>query len=359
LLQFGTNYHAVTPYRVFTSDRLVPGASASISVEQFHDMPAGTVAVLLNITAVGGSADGSASASWRKATSQDDDDDTQVNMSTFLHWTKGQTVSNLLSMSFEDPFDAIGVENDSAGTVKFEFDVVGYETYADGSLYHAIAPVNAFHPLSPVPAGSSVSMPTTGLDLPTGVTAVVMDVTASSQTAATGALTAYPDGTPRPAISNVQWTSRQPTTHLVVVPVTDGTIDFYNTSDGAASVSADLIGYYARTGDQSTFTPQLIKRVTRSTVGSHGEITVPIAKICQAGTTTVVLNVTVTGAQRSGTITVWGDGPQPTTTNLTFRAGQTVSNRVIVPVVDGQIHFANKSPGTVTILSDLYQYMVA
>ena len=51
--------------------------------------------------------------------------------------------------------------------------------------------------------------------------------------------------------------------------------------------------------------------------------------------------------------------PRPATTNLSFAAGQTVSNRVMVPVVDGQIHFSNNSNGTVAIIADLDQYATA
>jgi hypothetical protein len=366
-VELGTVYHPVTPVRVLNTGKIVARAATSIQVDQLPNVPADAAAVLLDITVHKGSTYGSAAAF--QTDGDDDDEGAPAGLLGTLHWKKGQTVSNLVSVNIDDHDQGIGVENNSTGTVEFLVDVVGYETYSDGSYYHASAPVNVLHTASPVPARSSVALSTAGLGLPaTGVTALVMDVTASGQTAA-GALTAYPGGTSRPAVSNVHWTFHQPTTNLVVVPVVNGTIEFYNASDGHTSVSADLVGYYATTGSQWSFTPDSITRVvdTRSKVGvttstpvpANGEITVPVSKISTLNPSTVVLNVSVTDATRSGTITVWGDGTRPATTNISFQAGQTVSDRVVVPVVDGQIHFVNHSSGTVAILADFNQYLTS
>jgi hypothetical protein len=57
------------------------------------------------------------------------------------------------------------------------------------------------------------------------------------------------------------------------------------------------------------------------------------------GIAAVVLNVTVTDATNPGFVTVWGDGAQPSTSNLNIvRAGQTVPNLVLAPVgADGKV----------------------
>jgi hypothetical protein len=53
--------------------------------------------------------------------------------------------------------------------------------------------------------------------------------------------------------------------------------------------------------------------------------------------TAVVLNVTVTGPATGGFLTVFPDGqPLPAVSNLNFTAGETISNLVVVPVINGQ-----------------------
>jgi hypothetical protein len=63
------------------------------------------------------------------------------------------------------------------------------------------------------------------------------------------------------------------------------------------------------------------------------------------GAKSVALNVTVTDATDAGYVTVWGDGPQPDTSNVNIeRAGQTVPNLVVVPVgADGKVRLFSDS----------------
>ena len=79
----------------------------------------------------------------------------------------------------------------------------------------------------PVGAGGVVSLPVTGVSgVPaTGVTAVVLNVTATGPTAGSF-VTVYPDGKARPAVSNLNFTAGETIPNLVVVPVVDGKVDF-------------------------------------------------------------------------------------------------------------------------------------
>jgi hypothetical protein len=72
----------------------------------------------------------------------------------------------------------------------------------------------------------------------------------------------------------------------------------------------------------------------------------------------VVLNVTVTGPQRSGVVTAFAGGAvKPLASNLNFVAGQTVPNLVVVPVgADGTVSLANGSAGTVQLVADVSGY---
>ncbi|KJY15839.1 N-acetylmuramoyl-L-alanine amidase [Streptomyces sp. NRRL S-104] len=53
----------------------------------------------------------------------------------------------------------------------------------------------------------------------------------------------HPHGTGRPNVSNLNYTAGQTVSNLVVVPVVDGRVTFFNNS-GAVDVIADLNGYF-------------------------------------------------------------------------------------------------------------------
>jgi hypothetical protein len=99
----------------------------------------------------------------------------------------------------------------------------------------------------PVAANSSVALQVAGASgVPaSGVTAVVVNVTVTSPTAA-GILTVYPDGASLPNASNVNFSAGQTVPNLVLVAVgSDGKVDFHNGSPGTVQVVADLAGYFA------------------------------------------------------------------------------------------------------------------
>lgn len=71
------------------------------------------------------------------------------------------------------------------------------------------------------------------------------------------------------------------------------------------------------------------------------------------GVTAVVLNVTVTNPTQDGHLIVQPHGvARPNVSNLNFLAGQTVSNLVVVPVVDGRVTFYNNT-GSADVIADL------
>lgn len=79
-----------------------------------------------------------------------------------------------------------------------------------------------------------------------------------------------------------------------------------------------------------------------------------------AGTTAVVLNVTVTGPQKTGYLRVYPDSPTvPGTSSLNFSAGETMANLVIVPLTNDIADIYNSSPGTVQVIGDLTGYFAA
>ncbi|MBS2962172.1 hypothetical protein KGA66_03890 [Actinocrinis puniceicyclus] len=76
------------------------------------------------------------------------------------------------------------------------------------------------------------------------MTAVVLNVTVTAPTAS-GYLTVYPDGAPRPTVSNLNFSAGEVIPNLVVVPVVNGKVDFYNGTGGNVHVIADVAGYFS------------------------------------------------------------------------------------------------------------------
>ena len=96
----------------------------------------------------------------------------------------------------------------------------------------------------PVGPGATISLQVAGRSgVPSsGVTAVVMNVTATSPTAASY-VTVYPDGQPRPPTSSLDFSKGETIPNLVIVPVVNGKVDFYNQA-GSVQLIADITGYY-------------------------------------------------------------------------------------------------------------------
>jgi hypothetical protein len=198
-----------------------------------------------------------------------------------------------------------------------------------------------------------------------GVAAVVMNVTATDTTAASY-LSVFPSLLPRPTASNLNWTTGVTVPNLVEVPVgPDGGVTFFNAA-GSVNVIADIEGYVGAAnetaGVDGLYAPVTPTRVldTRSGLGGVGHpvgpgpMNVIAVSVAQAGQEAVVLNVTVTDPTAAGYLTVWPDGtPQPVVSNLNFKAGQTVANRVAVKVGStGKVDVFNAA-GSVNVVADL------
>jgi N-acetylmuramoyl-L-alanine amidase len=222
-----------------------------------------------------------------------------------------------------------------------------------------------------VGAGKTVSLQVDGAGgVPaSGVTGVVMNVTAVSPTT-TGHVTVYPDGAPRPNTSSVNFPAGRTIANLVVVPVVNGKVDFYNAA-GGVHLLADVTGYFTSSDAGSRFNPVTPSRLmdTRDgTGGTTGPVTagqtVPLQVTggstgIPAGVTAVVMNVTAVSPTATGHLIVYPDGTaQPGTSSLNFPANTTIPNLVTVPVVNGTVDFFD-SAGNVDILADITGYYAA
>ncbi len=301
-------------------------------------------------------------------------DGTSLPTASNLNFTAAETIANLVTV----PVGADGAVDfyNHTGSVNLVADLEGYYTTSGtGSLFDSIAPVRVLDTRNgtggysaPVGPGGTISLQVAGVDdVPaTGVTAVVLNVTATDPTDSSF-ITAYPDGSTLPTASNLNFTAGETIPNLVVVPVgAAGAVDFFNHT-GSVNLVADLEGYYYSAGSQ--YTPLGPVRVldTRNGTGGYsapvgpgGTISLQVAGMTgvpATGVTAVVLNVTATDPTDSSFITAYPDGqPLPGTSNLNFTAGETIPNLVTVPVgADGKVDLYNHT-GSVNLVADLEGY---
>ncbi|GAA0680468.1 hypothetical protein GCM10010193_37640 [Kitasatospora atroaurantiaca] len=195
------------------------------------------------------------------------------------------------------------------------------------------------------------------------VTAVLLNLTATTPTAA-GFVTAYPSGSARPTVSNLNFTAGQTVANAVVVPVgPDGTISLYNHA-GLTQLVADIEGYYTGAGVGSYLTAATPTRVldTRDGTGAQQGKAGPGSTLrfkvrglggVPSDASAVVLNLTATEPTAGGYVTAAPDGNPPSHSSLNFSVGQTVANQVTVPIEpDGTVTLYNRS-GNVHLIADI------
>ncbi|WP_441250648.1 N-acetylmuramoyl-L-alanine amidase [Kitasatospora sp. McL0602] len=217
-----------------------------------------------------------------------------------------------------------------------------------------------------VGADSTITLPVAGAGtgVPSDATSVILNVTAVSPSAGSF-VTVYPNGQPRPLASNLNFTAGQTIPNLVVVPVVNGKVNFYN-KFGAVDLIADITGYYTPGGASkfTTTTPtrlldtRLGQGAPKAKVGADSRVTLQVSGNAgvPADATGVVLNVTATGPTAGSFVTVYPNGANmPTVSNLNFSAGQTIPNLVIVPITNGKVDLYNKF-GAVDLVADITGY---
>ncbi|MGW4158761.1 hypothetical protein [Streptomyces sp. NPDC004788] len=201
---------------------------------------ADVTAVVLNLTATGGTSGTFVTALPTGAPV----------VGSHLNPGKGETRSNLVVVPVKD--GGIDLYN-HAGSLDLIADVAGYYTSAQvGSLHEALTPARVMDTRTgtgvakaKIGAGRTVTLTVAGqAGIPaTGATAVVLNVTATNATAGTY-ITAYPYGTARPGASNLNVPAGATVSNLVIVPVKDGKVTFYN-HGGTTDLVADVQGFYA------------------------------------------------------------------------------------------------------------------
>ncbi|MFI1282837.1 N-acetylmuramoyl-L-alanine amidase [Streptomyces sp. NPDC020858] len=290
-----------------------------------------------------------------------------------LNFTPGKTIPNLVVVPVIN--GSVSFFNNQ-GSVDLIADITGYFTSTgDGATQTNFGPKRLMDtreglgvPKGPVGTGGVVTLPVAGVDgVPaTGVKAVVLNVTATNPTQPSF-VSVYPSGTTRSSASNLNFTPGQTIPNLVVVPVVDGKVSFFN-NQGTVDLIADITGYFSD-GDagamHANFGPKRLMDtraglgVRQGPVTGGGVVTLPVAGvggIPATGVKAVVLNVTATNPTGASFVSVFPSGSTRTSaSNLNFTAGLTIPNLVVVPVVDGKVSFYNNS-GSVDLIADITGY---
>ncbi len=181
-----------------------------------------------------------------------------------------------------------------------------------------------------------------------GAGAVVLNVTATESDAA-GFVTVWPEG-PLPLASNLNVErAGQTIPNQVIVPIgSDGAVRLY-TYRGTHLV-ADVVGWFtdgsAPRSSSGLFVPVSLNRVMDTRFGirptAGGTTQLPLGGyggVPGDGASAVALNVTVTGAEAAGYVTVWPDGAAPLASSVNVEGpGQTIPNHVVTPLgSDGSV----------------------
>jgi hypothetical protein len=286
-----------------------------------------------------------------------------------LNWVAGQTVPNLVEVAVGSG-GQVSAYN-LAGNVDVIFDVAGYvSTTAAGpdGLYNPLVPARILDTRTgtSIGSGQTLDVQVTGQgQVPSiGVSAVVLNVTATNPTAASY-LTVFPSGTTRPVASDLNFQAGQTVPNRVIVKVgTSGKVTIFNFS-GNVDVVADVGGWFVDAASNPSATGTAFSGVTparildtrsgKGPVGAGGTITVQVAGnggVPSIPPTAVVLNVTVTGTTAASYLTVWPDGARrPLASDLNWVAGQTVPNLVIVKLGgNGMVDVYNLAGSTDVIM---------
>ena len=325
----GSSYTAVDPVRVLdTRDSMSVGAGGGVSFNLADRVPAGTTAVVLNVTAVSPT--------------------TGTFITAHDRWAPRPGVSNLNVRALEvrsneatvvvDPERPWVTLYNHAGSVHLVADLVGYYSTGAGGYYNAVSPQRMFDTRthgSRMPAGGVISAPLEGR-VPADATAVVVNVTAYQPT--TNTFLAV-DGGWFPSLSTSVVNARvgEVTANKAIVGIEPGEryVSVRNNA-GWTDAFVDLLGYYAADGDayhpidpvrafDSRESESLTHRGTRRVSLDH---------VLPAGAAAASFNLT--GIAEYGNVT-YMTAFQPGTTRpgvstLNLYSLQTASNQTVVPL---------------------------
>jgi PKD repeat protein len=236
--QAADTYAPVTPAPVLPTTKVAGNGHVSFAVAGSHGVPANAAAVVLDVTASGGTTAGHFTSYPERLPQQQQQG---------AYWSRGQTVTGLAVV----PVNGMAsLQNVGSGSVGFTAQLIGYLAANNGGG-QAFVPADRARVLDVTLAGKhGVTLTVTGKDsVPSGAGAVLANLTATGASTA-GSITAYADGTARPGVISLSYSRGQTDTNADIVGTgTDGAIDLYNNGTQPVTIVVDLIGsFYAEPG---------------------------------------------------------------------------------------------------------------
>ena len=389
----GSTYFPLTPARLLDTrngtgapaNPIGPGVSFDLTVVGVAGVPAsGVTAVALNVTATDATAADSYLTVHPAGTTRP--------VASNLNVKAGTTSTNLVKVAVPTTGDKAGKVTiyNNLGSVSVVADVNGWYSGNGGSVggtYGALPPSRVLDTRTGLGGTNGVVFGGQTIDLKvtdvagvpaSGVSAVVLNVTAIHAGGPESYLTVFPSGTIRPLASNLNFLGGAVVPNLVVARLgTNGHVSIYNNM-GLAHIVADVQGFYFATGAASTgatYFPLTPARDldTRNGVGTGGaigrmgpgqtlELTVAgVNGVPASGVSAIVLNVTaVDHSGPASFLTVYPTGTaRPVASNLNFVSGQTIPNLVVVPVgAFGRVSIYNNL-GSVDVAADVQGWFLA
>jgi hypothetical protein len=356
--------------------RIGPGETLALRVLGRGQVPAaGVDAVVLNVTAIRPTADTHLTVYPAGATAP---------TASNLNVARGAVIPNLV-VSKVGANGSVHVFN-AFGTSDVVIDLTGYFPASDS--FEPLVPARLLdtrphqpdldglgRPGRPLGPRESIDVPVLGRGgvPPTGVAAVVLNVTAITPTA-TSHLTVYPTGSPLPNASNLNLVPGVTRPNLVLATIgSSGSISIYNEA-GDAHVAADIAGYFPDNGSFQPLEPMRLfeTRAGRPVVsggvnygvrlGAAQSIDIDVTSVpgVNGSAAAVVLNVTAISPSEASHLTLWPVGvDMPNASNLNLVPGTTAPNLVVVKVgAGGNVSLYNHA-GTVDLAIDIAGYFLA
>jgi hypothetical protein len=373
-------YHPLSPARLLDTrigigllpGRLGPGGTLDLKVTGVGGVPAtGVTAVALNVAVTNASGPLSWLAVWPKGSPRPN--------ASNLNFSAGVSISNLV-MARVGADGSVSMFN-NLGSVDVVADVQGWysDSAAGGSTFVPVNPARVLDTRAGAPLGPQgtlqLQVAGAGGVPPSGVTAVVLNMTVDRASGPESYLTVWPSGGARPTASNLNFSSGPPSTNLVVAQVgADGKVSIYNNL-GTTDVIADVAGWFAAPGGPGSRYVGISPSRTLDTrdgtgragvvgrIGPAATIDLPVSGIGgvpAAGVTSVVLNVTVNDPiGPESYLTLFPSGTvRPLASNLNFVAGETVPNLVVVRVQNGMVSIYNNQ-GSTHVIADVQGWFAA
>lgn len=212
-------------------------ANGTLKLNLSGKVPAGTAAVVMNVTVTQPQRDGFLTVY---------PDGVRKPNASNLNFTHGETVPNLVIVPVTD--GVADIANTSGGSVQLVADLAGYFAAGAPDSFVPYGPIRELDTRtihSPLAAHATDTIDIlnyTAAGCPCA-DAMVDNITVTAP-AKNGVLTVYPAGQPRPLASNLNFSAGETVPNLVTVAGGNGKFSYYNDSPGPVQLVIDEYGYY-------------------------------------------------------------------------------------------------------------------